>query len=708
MAPIALITRPDDDAEPLAAALIARGIEVLREPLLTIRPVANAHLDLAGVQALLFTSANGVRAFASLSPRRDLPAFAVGDATAKTLKDAGFQKVESASGSVEDLAALVTRKLDRRGGPLFHAAGSAVAGDLAGLLDKDGFELRRVVLYEAETAHMLSAETREKLAAGEVGLVLLFSPRTAETFLRLVGDAGPEVTVGVGKAIALCLSPAVARAIEPLQWRDVKTAERPELPAMLSLVDVAAAELQPKGNGPGPILDLEPETVPNPADIEAALKRMTPKRRSGGLVIALLVLLALGAVAYFTRESWQPPLMAMLDRGTEPTIDTSADGTSDGTGETTTAPAAGDTTAAAQGLAQRIGELEADLGGMKAALADLESRASETASQDWQKAVAELGTLVAEHHEKLDQLEQDVAALDSADRETAIDELRKLVAQQTARIEALEQRPAATPGTAATTGESAAPAAGSPELGFAVEALRDQNSALTAALDEARNEIAELRPLAGRVEALEASAAKNAAESGNVALLLAVARLSSALNGPRPFLPELTTLNELAAKDPTLAGAVNQAAAPIAPHAENGIATFGDLRDSFPDLADSLARSGTGDAVADAAGAESEGWFRRLMASLADLVTVRPTGADVEGDTVGARVARAEAAVKAGDLETAAKELDGLPAAAGWVASARARASVAPALDALEALAVARLGQATTPGTNAPGDSSGG
>ena len=35
MATTALITRPDEDAEPLAAALVARGITVLREPLLT-------------------------------------------------------------------------------------------------------------------------------------------------------------------------------------------------------------------------------------------------------------------------------------------------------------------------------------------------------------------------------------------------------------------------------------------------------------------------------------------------------------------------------------------------------------------------------------------------------------------------------------------------------------------------------------------------
>jgi uroporphyrinogen-III synthase len=75
-------------------------------------------------------------------------------------------------------------------------------------------------------------------------------------------------------------------------------------------------------------------------------------------------------------------------------------------------------------------------------------------------------------------------------------------------------------------------------------------------------------------------------------------------------------------------------------------------------------------------------------------VTVRPTGADAAGDSAGARVARAEAALARGDLAAAAAELDGLPAAADWVAAARARASAGPAMDALEAMSVARLGKA--------------
>src|SRR5262249_16960111 len=118
----ALITRPEEDAATLADALRQRGVAVTIEPLLSIRTLPGAETDVAGVQALLFTSSNGVRAFAELSPRRDLPCFAVGDATAAAARGAGFDRVESAGGDVRDLTRLVAEKLQPAGGPLFHAA----------------------------------------------------------------------------------------------------------------------------------------------------------------------------------------------------------------------------------------------------------------------------------------------------------------------------------------------------------------------------------------------------------------------------------------------------------------------------------------------------------------------------------------------------------------------------------------------------------
>src|SRR3990170_4070978 len=194
----ALITRPRDDAAELADALRQRGVEVGIEPLLVVEPIAGAVLDLAGVQALLLTSANGARAFARLSDRRDLPVFPVGDATAATARGLGFATVESAGGDVRDLARLVKDRLDPAGGALFHAAGSAVAGDLSGLLAAAGFDLRRAAIYEAKPVTGLTAETRAALAGGAFDLVLFFSPRTAATFVRLANDT--QVVAGCAAA----------------------------------------------------------------------------------------------------------------------------------------------------------------------------------------------------------------------------------------------------------------------------------------------------------------------------------------------------------------------------------------------------------------------------------------------------------------------------------------------------------------------------
>src|SRR5262249_12111697 len=119
------------------------------------------------------------------------------------------------------------------GGPLSPAGGRAAAGDLAGLLTAEGFELRRRVLYESATATALSPETLAALERGRVDLVLLFSPRTAATFAGLAKEAG----IDAAALTALCLSPGGAAAGKGLSWRRVEVAEKPELPALLALVD---------------------------------------------------------------------------------------------------------------------------------------------------------------------------------------------------------------------------------------------------------------------------------------------------------------------------------------------------------------------------------------------------------------------------------------------------------------------------------------
>src|SRR2546430_13735123 len=78
----ALVTRPRAEAMALAEALAARGIEAIIEPLLDIHYRDEPAPDLAGVQAVLCTSANAVRALAPLRPGRRAALLPVGAATA--------------------------------------------------------------------------------------------------------------------------------------------------------------------------------------------------------------------------------------------------------------------------------------------------------------------------------------------------------------------------------------------------------------------------------------------------------------------------------------------------------------------------------------------------------------------------------------------------------------------------------------------------
>ncbi len=231
----ALITRPIEDAGPLAAALAARGVTPVSEPLLAIRPRPAAAVALAGVQAVLFTSANGVRTFGRMAARRDLAVLAVGDATARAARAIGFHDVASAGGDVEDLAALAAARLDPRRGALLHVAGSIVAGDLAGRLAAAGFRVRRVALYDAEPVAALSEATVAALRAQRIAAAFFFSPRTAAHFVTLARAAALDEACR--HVAALALSPAVAAALSPLGWAPLIVAAAPEQAALLTAFD---------------------------------------------------------------------------------------------------------------------------------------------------------------------------------------------------------------------------------------------------------------------------------------------------------------------------------------------------------------------------------------------------------------------------------------------------------------------------------------
>jgi uroporphyrinogen-III synthase len=231
----ALVTRPREESEALAAALAARRIEALIEPLMEIHFLAPRALDLRRVQAILCTSANGVRALARATGERGVPLFAVGDATAARARAEGFATVESAGGDVNDLVRLTTGRLRSQEGPILQVSGHVVAGDLAGELRTQGFTVTRSVLYEARPVETLSPMTVGALCSGAIAFALFFSPRTAAVFARLVAGAGAADCCR--KITAFSISSAADTALAGLPWRDRVVAERPDQSALLEALD---------------------------------------------------------------------------------------------------------------------------------------------------------------------------------------------------------------------------------------------------------------------------------------------------------------------------------------------------------------------------------------------------------------------------------------------------------------------------------------
>ncbi len=224
-----LVTRPLEDANETASLLMARGHEAVVAPLLRVNYHEGHPLHLAGVQAILATSANGVRAFARRTALRDFPVFAIGSQTAEAARAAGFADVRDADGNSQTLAEAVRGWALPKNGTLFHAAGAQAESRLADLLAAEGFAVRTEVLYDVPVVSELPVPALEMLGAGLLDAVLLFSARSSRAFGECVAKAG----LACDGLTAVCISEAAAKPLSGLTFKEIRIAPRPNQASLL-------------------------------------------------------------------------------------------------------------------------------------------------------------------------------------------------------------------------------------------------------------------------------------------------------------------------------------------------------------------------------------------------------------------------------------------------------------------------------------------
>jgi uroporphyrinogen-III synthase len=232
-----LITRAAPEAGATAARVAALGHEPVQSPVLEIEPVAFS-FTAPDVQALAFTSAAGVRAFAAAQSLRACAVLAVGDATAEAARAAGFTDVRIGEGAGDGIAALA-RALDPSDGAFVHVGGEDIASDVVNDLRAIGFTARRVIAYRARFASRLAPVALDLLTSPNAAAVMFHSARGAEAFISLARVA--RVARAAENFSALCLSARVANAAEPFGFKAIRVASRPRESALLALLGDDAA-----------------------------------------------------------------------------------------------------------------------------------------------------------------------------------------------------------------------------------------------------------------------------------------------------------------------------------------------------------------------------------------------------------------------------------------------------------------------------------
>jgi uroporphyrinogen III methyltransferase/synthase len=234
-----LVTRTREQASELSQILRELGADVVEAPAIRVEPPRSyASVDRAVVALasglyswVVFTSANGVRAFAArlAAAGCDARAFAhakvcaVGPGTAEVLTQIGI---------VADLVppkfttAEIARAFPRGKGRVLLARADEVEPGLDDALERKGWSVDRVVVYRLRRASKLDPKVRRALLAGDVDVVTFASGGTVRAFASLLRAKLPA------KTKVVCIGPVTAREARKAGLRVRAVADPHTIPAL--------------------------------------------------------------------------------------------------------------------------------------------------------------------------------------------------------------------------------------------------------------------------------------------------------------------------------------------------------------------------------------------------------------------------------------------------------------------------------------------
>ena len=231
MRPRILVTRPEPGASRTARRLEAAGFDAVVLPLTRIAPLDFVMPE--GVfDAVIVTSAQALQRVDS-ARLRQLPLYAVGEATAEAARKAEFEHLRSAGGSVSSIAALVKASA-KPAAKLLYLCGRVRRPELEAALGAAGFTLTAVETYNAAPIEYPEAELSDRLGEMPFDAVTLMSAQAAEQFALLTGHDLIERLFN--RCEIVCFSPRIADALTGKEGWKIAVTEKASEDALLDLL----------------------------------------------------------------------------------------------------------------------------------------------------------------------------------------------------------------------------------------------------------------------------------------------------------------------------------------------------------------------------------------------------------------------------------------------------------------------------------------
>ena len=214
-----LFTRPLEDCHEMILKFKSLGNEVSHLPLISIEGLNHESFDYSDFKGIIFTSSNAIKFLDTKNVDKKINCFCVGAATDKKALSVGFQNVFAADGNVDNLKELILLNFNTSDGKLLYVSGEVVSSNLDQQLVSEGYNLKRIINYRANSIEKYDLNFIEKLKLKMPDIVYVYSQNSAINLLKVIKNY--QLETHWMNTNLMCISDKTSSILNEIKWKKI-------------------------------------------------------------------------------------------------------------------------------------------------------------------------------------------------------------------------------------------------------------------------------------------------------------------------------------------------------------------------------------------------------------------------------------------------------------------------------------------------------